>query len=106
QIGVLGALKTPDSYFEGVREEYRRRRDLLVRRLRAMPGVVCPDIDGAFYATVRLPIEDSDDFAQWLLEHFDHNGKTVMVAPATGFYETPGLGRNEVRIAYVLNEQR
>lgn len=106
QIGVMGALKAPQSYFDEVREEYRKRRDLLVRRIRGIEGAVCPEIDGAFYATVRLPIEDADDFAQWLLEHFDHNGKTVMVAPASGFYETPGLGKDEVRIAYVLNEQR
>ncbi|MEZ5164146.1 MAG: aminotransferase class I/II-fold pyridoxal phosphate-dependent enzyme [Fimbriimonadaceae bacterium] len=102
--GVLGAMDTPQSYFEGVRDEYRRRRDLLVKRLRAIPGVICPDIDGAFYATVRLPIDDGDRFAQWLLEEFRHNNKTVMVAPASGFYSTPGHGKNEVRIAYVLNE--
>ncbi len=106
QIGVMGALKAPQSYFDEVREEYRKRRDLLVRRIRGIQGAVCPEIDGAFYATVRLPVEDADNFAQWLLEHFDYNGKTVMVAPASGFYETPGLGKDEVRIAYVLNEQR
>ena len=102
--GVLGAMDTPSSYFEEVRDEYRRRRDLLVKRLRAIPGVICPDIDGAFYATVRLPIDDGDRFAQWLLEEFRLNNKSVMVAPASGFYSTPGHGKSEVRIAYVLNE--
>lgn len=102
QIGVLGALSAPPSYFEAMREEYRRRRDLLVSRLKAMPGVVVPNIEGAFYATVRLPIDDCDRFAQWLLECFEHKGRTVMIAPASGFYETPGLGRDEVRFAYVL----
>lgn len=103
-IGVLGALDTPAEYFEAMRQEYKGRRDLLVSRLRKMPGVVCPDIEGAFYATVRLPVDDADAFAQWLLESFDHNGQTVMVAPASGFYSTPGMGKDEVRIAYVLNQ--
>jgi len=82
---------------------YQARRDLLVRRLNAMPGVFCPIPGGAFYAIARLPIDDSDAFCQWLLESFTHEGKTVMLAPATGFYGTPGLGRDEVRLAYVLN---
>lgn len=103
QYGLLGALRTPKSYFEGLRNEYISRRDLLVGRLRRMPGVLCPDVDGAFYATVRLPIDDGDRFCQWLLESFQHEGSTVMLAPASGFYVTPGLGKNEVRIAYVLN---
>lgn len=102
-IGVIAALDTPASYFEEVRAEYRARRDLLVARLRAMPDVLCPEIQGAFYATVRLPIDDSDRFCQWLLEEFRYEGRTVMLAPGTGFYSTPGLGKNEVRIAYVLN---
>jgi aspartate aminotransferase len=106
QIGVIGALDTPASYFHDVREEFRHRRDTLVRRLRAMPGVKVPQINGAFYATVRLPIDDSDRFCQWLLESFNHNGKTVMLAPATGFYSTPGAGIDEVRIAYVLRAER
>jgi aspartate aminotransferase len=104
-IGVLGALQAPASYFEGVRAEYKRRRDLLVERLRGIPGVLCPDIQGAFYATVRLPIDDSDRFCQWLLESFNLDGRTVMLAPATGFYETKGSGVDEVRIAYVLKEE-
>lgn len=102
QIGVLGALQAPPSYFSEMRDEYRKRRDILVSRLKAIPGVVVPAIEGAFYATVRLPIDDCDRFAQWLLEEFSHNGRTVMVAPASGFYETPGLGKDEVRFAYVL----
>jgi aspartate aminotransferase len=68
-----------------------------------MPGVLCPDIEGAFYATVRLPVEDADAFCLWILEEFSHNNATVQMAPASGFYRTPGLGRDEVRIAYVLN---
>lgn len=106
QIGILGALKTPQSYFDEVRAEYKKRRDVITRRISQIPGAVCPKIEGAFYATVQLPIDDADVFCQWLLEHFEHNGKTVMMAPATGFYETPGLGKSQVRIAYVLNEQR
>lgn len=106
QIGVLGALKTPAKYFDDVRVEYMKRRDIIVGRLGTIPGVVVPKIDGAFYATVQLPIDDSDRFCQWLLEEFRLNNHTVMLAPATGFYETDGLGRNEVRIAYVLNEDR
>jgi aspartate aminotransferase len=103
QLGMIGALDTPQSYLDDVRNEYMRRRDLLVKRLRAMPGVVCPDIEGAFYAQVRLPVDDADRFCAWLLTDFDHNGQTVMFAPGSGFYETPGLGKDEVRIAYVLN---
>lgn len=104
-VGVLAALDTPPEYFQAVREEYRARRDLLVSRLRAIPGVVCPDIQGAFYATTRLPVDDCDSFAQWLLESFTHDGKTVMAAPASGFYSTPGSGKQEMRFAYVLNLQ-
>lgn len=102
-IGVMGALDTPAEYFDDVRAEYARRRDLLVSRLQAMPGVLCPKIDGAFYAMVRLPIDDCDRFCQWLLEEFRHEGSTVMLAPGTGFYSTPGSGIDEVRVAYVLN---
>lgn len=105
QIGVEGALDTGPDYFEKVRAEYRARRDLLVERLRAMPGVLCPRIDGAFYAMVRLPIDDADAFCRWLLESFSLDGQTVMLAPGTGFYATPGGGRDEVRIAYVLQRE-
>lgn len=106
QIGVEAALDCDPSYFVGVREEYRARRDALVEGLRTIPGVVVPKIEGAFYAMVRLPIDDSDRFCQWILEDFSHEGKTVMMAPGTGFYETTGLGKDEVRIAYVLEIPR
>jgi aspartate aminotransferase len=102
---ILGeaAVDLPASYFDEPRAEYLSRRDLLVKRLNAMPGVFCPNPGGAFYAMARLPIDDADIFCQWLLESFSYNNKTVMLAPATGFYGTPGLGKNEVRLAYVLN---
>src|SRR5687767_3569833 len=103
QIMGEAALDLPFSYFDATKAEYMARRDLLVSRLNAMPGVFCPNPGGAFYAIARLPIDDADVFCQWLLESFSHNGKTVMLAPATGFYGTPGLGKNEVRLAYVLN---
>ncbi|MCW5936157.1 MAG: pyridoxal phosphate-dependent aminotransferase [Fimbriimonadaceae bacterium] len=106
QIGVEAAMDSPPEFFDGIREEYRRRRDLLVSRLRAIPGVVVPEILGAFYAMVRLPIDDSDKFCAWMLDTFQHEGRTVMMAPGTGFYATPGLGKDEVRIAYVLEVER
>jgi aspartate aminotransferase len=102
---ILGeaAVDLPSSYFDKPKSEYLERRDLLVKRLNAMPGVFCPNPGGAFYAMARLPIDDSDNFCQWLLESFSYKNRTVMLAPATGFYGTKGLGRNEVRLAYVLN---
>lgn len=102
---ILGeaAVDLPDNYFDVTKAEYLRRRDALVQRLNAMPGVFCPNPGGAFYAMARLPIDDSDKFCQWLLESFSHNNQTVMLAPASGFYGTKGLGRDEVRLAYVLN---
>ena len=102
---ILGeaAIDLPDNYFDAPKAEYLRRRNLLVSRLNAMPGVYCPNPGGAFYAIARLPIDDSDKFCQWLLEDFSYNDQTVMLAPATGFYGTAGLGKNEVRLAYVLN---
>ncbi len=103
QIAAEAAIDLPDSYFDGPKAEYLKRRDALVSRLNAMPGVFCPNPGGAFYAIARLPIDDADIFCQWLLESFSYNGQTVMLAPATGFYGTPGLGKNEVRLAYVLN---
>ncbi|WP_132053506.1 pyridoxal phosphate-dependent aminotransferase [Pseudocnuella soli] len=105
QIMGEAAVDLPHSYFDGTRAEYQARRDLLVQRLNAIPGVYCPMPGGAFYAIARLPIDDADLFCQWLLESFAHNGQTVMLAPATGFYSTPGLGKQEVRLAYVLNLQ-
>jgi aspartate aminotransferase len=103
QIMGEAAVDLPDSYFDAPKAEYLRRRNLLVKRLNAMPGVFCPNPGGAFYAMAKLPIDDSDKFCQWLLEDFSHNNATVMLAPATGFYGTEGLGKNEVRLAYVLN---
>jgi len=103
QIGVEGAMDAQQSYFDAVKKEYKARRDIISGAIAGIKGALCPKIDGAFYATVRLPIDDSDRFSQWLLEEFSHNGATVMLAPATGFYATPGLGLDEVRIAYVLN---
>ncbi len=102
QIAAEAAIETPDSYFTEVYDEYIARRDFLVKELNKIPGVYCPNPKGAFYTVVRLPIDDSDKFAQWILEDFNYNMQTVMVAPATGFYNTPGLGKDEVRIAYVL----
>ena len=102
---ILGeaAIDLPVDYFDHTRAEYLKRRDLLVSRLNKMPGVYCPNPGGAFYAMARLPIDDADRFAQWLLEDFSYRNQTVMVAPASGFYKTPGLGKQEVRLAYVLN---
>lgn len=102
---ILGeaAVDLPDNYFDTTRAEYKLRRDTIVHRLNKIPGVFCPNPGGAFYAMAKLPIDDSDTFCQWLLESFSYNGQTVMLAPATGFYGTPGLGKQEVRLAYVLN---
>lgn len=103
QIAAEAAVDLPADYFNTTKEEYRSRRDLIVQRLNAMQGVYCPNPGGAFYAMAKLPIDDSDKFCQWLLESFEYNGATLMLAPATGFYGTPGLGMQEVRLAYVLN---
>ena len=102
QIAAEAALDTPQEYFDEVYDEYIRRRDFLVEELNKIDGVYCPTPGGAFYAVVKLPIDDSERFAQWLLEEFSYNDQTVMLAPASGFYATPGLGKDEVRIAYVL----
>lgn len=103
QILAEAAVDLPSDYFSKPKAEYRLRRDTLVKRLNAIPGVFCPNPGGAFYAIASLPIDDTDKFCQWLLESFNYNGSTVMLAPATGFYGTNGLGKNEVRLAYVLN---
>ena len=103
QIMAEAAVDLPDEYFDAPKAEYLSRRNLLVNRLNEMPGVFCPNPGGAFYAMAKLPIDDSDTFCQWLLESFSHKGQTVMLAPATGFYGTAGLGKHEVRLAYVLN---
>jgi aspartate aminotransferase len=102
QIAAEAALDTPESYFDEVRVSYRERRDALVNGLAAIDGVQCPTPGGAFYAVAQLPIDDADAFCQWMLESFEYEGATVMMAPNTGFYATPGLGKQEVRLAYVL----
>ncbi len=104
QIAGEAAVDTPDEYFLQVREEYTQRRDVLANGLNAIPGVKCPVPGGAFYIVAQLPIDDADKFCQWMLEEFDHQNETVMMAPATGFYSSPGAGKNEVRLAYVLNQ--
>ena len=103
QIAGEAAVDTPDSYFEAVNKEYTSRRDTLVNALNQMDGVYCPNPGGAFYVVAQLPIDNADKFCQWMLESFDYQNQTVMMAPATGFYSTPGAGTNEVRMAYVLN---
>jgi aspartate aminotransferase len=103
QIASEAAIDTPKEYFDAVMKEYIARRNIVVESINKIPGCFCPIPSGAFYAVARLPIDDSDKFCQWLLESFDYQKQTVMLAPATGFYSTPGLGKNEVRISYVLN---
>ena len=103
QIAGEAAIDLPSNYFYTTIAEYKSRRDLIVKRLNDMDDVFCPNPGGAFYAMASLPIDDSDVFCQWLLESFSYKESTVMLAPATGFYGTPGLGKHEVRLAYVLN---
>lgn len=105
QIAGEAAIDTPQSYFDNVLKEYTERRDTVVNALNKMEGVFCPNPGGAFYAMVRLPIDDADKFCQWILESFNDEGQTVMMAPGTGFYSTPNAGKNEVRIAYVLKKE-
>ena len=103
QIVGEEAINTPPSYMIHVLDEYLQRRNLVVESINKMKGCYCPNPGGAFYAMAKLPIDDSDKFCQWLLEDFNYEGKTVMLAPATGFYSTKGRGIDEVRISYVLN---
>ena len=105
QIASEAALDTPQSYFDEVITEYKDRRDTLVQELQKIEGVKVAVPKGAFYCIAQLPIQNADEFAQWLLETYDLNGETVMVAPAAGFYSSPGVGLNEVRIAYVLKKE-
>jgi aspartate aminotransferase len=105
QIASEAALDTPQSYFDEVIEEYKNRRDTLVEELNKIEGVQVGVPSGAFYCIAKLPVENADDFARWLLESYDNNGETVMIAPAEGFYSTQGLGLDEVRIAYVLKKE-
>lgn len=104
QVAAEAALNTPKEYFNDVISQYVSRRDLLVEGLNQIPGVFCPKPKGAFYVIAKLPVDSADNFAQWLLEDFQFQGATVMVAPASGFYSTPNSGLDQVRIAYVLNE--
>lgn len=103
QIAAEAAIDLPAEYFDAPKAEYLQRRDTIVKRLNNMPGVFCPNPGGAFYVIARLPVDDADNFCQWLLESFNYKNQTVMLAPASGFYGTKGLGKNEVRLAYVLN---
>lgn len=104
QIAAEAAIDTPQSYFDKVNREYTVRRNILVKSLNAIDGVFCPNPGGAFYVVARLPIDDADKFCQWMLEKFEYQNQTVMMAPATGFYSSAGAGKNEVRLAYVINQ--
>ena len=105
QVAGEAALNTPKSYFTEVIDEYVNRRDLLIEGLYKNDGITCPKPSGAFYCIAQLTIDDADKFAKWLLEKFSWNNKTVMVAPAQGFYSTPEIGKQQIRIAYVLNTE-
>ena len=104
QIASEAALYTPDSYFSEVNNEYVNRRNTLIEGLEQIPGVKVAKPNGAFYCIAQLPVKNTDHFAQWLLEHFSFENETVMVAPAAGFYSSPNVGKNQIRIAYVLKE--
>ena len=104
QIASEAALETPQSYFDDVKKEYTKRRNVLIEGLEKIDGVKVAKPQGAFYCIAELPVADTDKFAQWLLEEFSINKETIMVAPAGGFYATKGLGKNQIRIAYVLDE--
>ena len=102
QLAALGALDTPDEYFDAVKEEYIRRRDYMIGRLNAMPGVFSPLPMGAFYTIAEIPVDDAEKFAKWMLTEFRLDGQTTMVTPAASFYKTKGMGINHIRAAYVL----
>lgn len=105
QIAATAAVDTPNSYFIEVKKEYTERRNLLVEGLNKIPGVKCPVPGGAFYVVAQIPVKDADDFCRWMLESFNYQNETVMMAPASGFYSTSGTGKNQVRLAYVLNQK-
>jgi len=105
QVASEAALETPQSYFDEVLDEYLKRRDVVVESLNKIEGAFCPNPKGAFYVVAKLPIDDSDRFCQWMLEDFNYQNQTVMFAPASGFYSTKGLGKDEIRISYVLNTE-
>ena len=104
QIASEAALATPQSYFDDVVSEYVKRRDIMIEGLNNIPGVFCPKPSGAFYCVAKFPVDNAERFCQWLLEDFEYEGATVMMAPANGFYSTKGQGGQEARIAYVLNQ--
>ena len=103
QVVAEAAVDSPPEYMEAVYNEYLNRRNYIINALNDIPGVYSPMPMGAFYSIVRLPIDDSDKFCQWMLEDFEYQNETVMMSPASGFYSTQGIGKNEVRVAYVLN---
>jgi aspartate aminotransferase len=105
QIASEAALETPQSYFDNVIDDYVKRRNTLIAGLKEIEGVRVANPKGAFYCIAELPVENAEDFSRWLLESFDHEGRTIMVAPAAGFYSSPNTGLNQIRIAYVLNEE-
>jgi len=105
QVASAALYRVPADYFRATRDEYRRRRDTVVRKLREIPGVICGEPKGAFYLMATLPVDDADEFQKFLLTEFEDHGDTVMFAPGAGFYGTPGMGRNEIRIAYVICEK-
>ena len=105
QVGAVALYKTPKSYLEEVNKEYQARRDILISKVREMPGVICEEPKGAFYVVAKLPVDDAEKFVIWMLKDFHIDNETVMMAPAEGFYATPGLGRDEVRLAYVLKKE-
>ena len=106
QIVGEASIDTPEEYFTNVISEYTKRRDYIVKALNNIPGVYCPEPKGAFYCMVKFPVDDTDKFAQWLLEEFDYKNQTVMLAPGSGFYTSPGLGKDQARLAYVLNVEK
>ncbi|MFA5673490.1 MAG: aminotransferase class I/II-fold pyridoxal phosphate-dependent enzyme, partial [Thermovirgaceae bacterium] len=103
--GAVALYKTPKSYLEEVNKEYQARRDILISKVREMPGVICEEPKGAFYVVAKLPVDDAEKFVIWMLKDFHVDNETVMMAPAEGFYATPGLGRDEARLAYVLKKE-
>ena len=105
QIGASKLYEIPNSYFKEVRDEYEKRRNVLYNELMKVEGVICKKPSGAFYILAKLPVEDAEDFAIWMLNEFSRDNETVMVCPAQGFYTTPDLGRDEIRLAYILNEK-
>lgn len=105
QVGATALYSTPVSYLKDVNKEYQKRRDILYSKLKEMPGVICDEPKGAFYVVAKLPVDDAEKFVIWMLRDFDVNNETVMMAPAQGFYASEGLGKNEVRLAYVLKEE-